>query len=97
MTIGLPPGTYQLLTYEYVPDILERRDPHRAGHLAHAAQARQRGELVAVGAVGSPPTGALLVFADVDPAVLEHYAHADPYQQAGLVTGHHVAPWTVVG
>jgi uncharacterized protein YciI len=96
MTIGLPAGTYQLLTYEYVPDVLERRDPYRQAHLAHAAQARQRGDLVAVGAVGSPPTGALLVFADVAPAVVEAYAQADPYLHAGLVTGHHVAPWTVV-
>jgi uncharacterized protein YciI len=96
MSIGLSPGTYQLLTYDYVPDILERRDPHRAAHLDHAAQARSRGDLLAVGAVGSPPTGALLVFADVDPALVEAYAQADPYRMAGLVTGHRVAPWTVV-
>lgn len=25
---------HQLLLYDYVPDILERREPHREGHLA---------------------------------------------------------------
>lgn len=96
MTIGLPLGTYQVLTYDYVPDVLERRDPYRPAHLAHAAQARERGDLVGAGALGSPPSGALFVFGDVDPATVEAFVHADPYHHAGLVTGHRVRPWTVV-
>lgn len=97
MTVpALPTGTYQVLTYDYVADVLERRDPYRPAHLEHARQAQRRGELVNVGAVGSPPVGALFVFADVDPSVVQEYARADPYVQAGLVTGHRVQPWTVV-
>jgi len=30
------PPKYTLLTYEYVPDILEKRGPYREGHLAAA-------------------------------------------------------------
>jgi hypothetical protein len=97
MTIGLPSGSYLVLTYDYVPDIAERRGPHRPGHLEHARQARERGELVAIGALGTPPTGALLVFTDVPPDTVKRYAELDPYQQAGLVTGYRVSPWTVVG
>lgn len=93
---SLTPGTYQLLIYDYVPDVLERRDPYRAAHLDHARAAQQRGELLNVGAVGTPPSGAVFVFADIDQTALEAFAAADPYVEAGLVTGRRVEPWTVV-
>lgn len=90
-------GSYLLLTYHYVSDILERRDPFRAGHLDHARRSKERGELVNIGAVGSPPSGGVLVFRDVDPALVERYAAEDPYVTAGLVTSYSVEPWNVVG
>ncbi|MGB9373379.1 MAG: YciI family protein [Jiangellales bacterium] len=93
---SLDPGTYLVLTYDYVPDILDRRDPVRPAHLEHAQAAKERGDLLNVGAVGSPPTGALFVFADVGPEAVETYAGADPYVTAGLVTARRVDPWTVV-
>jgi uncharacterized protein len=97
MTVpSLQPGSYQLLFYDYVPDILARRDPYRSGHLEHARAAKERGELLNVGAVGSPPVGAVFVFADIDPAAIETYAAADAYVMAGLVTDRRVEPWTVV-
>ena len=97
MTVpSLPPGSYLLLVYDYVPDVLERRGPHRDAHLGHARAAKESGELVNVGAVGQPPTGAVLVFADVPAEVVEAYAEADPYTAAGLVTAWRVEPWTVV-
>lgn len=34
-----PPPKFMILEYKYVPDILEKRTPHRAAHLA-AAQAK---------------------------------------------------------
>lgn len=92
----LAPGSYLLLSYDYVPDILERRDPFRPAHLEHARAAKESGELLNVGAVGAPPTGALFVFADVDPGRLDRFAEADPYVRAGLVTARRVQPWTVV-
>jgi hypothetical protein len=92
----LAPGSYLLLGYDYVPDILERRDPFRPAHLEHARAAKERGDLLNVGAVGSPPTGALFVFAEVDPELVEQFADADPYVRAGLVTARRVQPWTVV-
>ena len=93
---SLEPGSYLVLTYDYVPDILERRDPVRPAHLEHASAAKDRGDLLNVGAVGRPPTGALFVFADVAAEAVEAYAEADPYVTAGLVTAHRVEPWTVV-
>lgn len=89
-------GTFKLLTYDYVPDILERRDPYRPRHLAAIEAAVADGRMVAAGAVGTPPTGGLLVFADVDDAVIRAYAEADPYVVNGLVTAWRIEPWTVV-
>lgn len=97
MTVpSLEPGSYLLLLYDYVSDILERRDPFREAHLDAARSAKERGHLLNVGAVGSPPSGAVFVFADTDVAAVEAYAAADPYVTAGLVTGRRVEPWTVV-
>jgi len=97
MTVpSLQPGSYHLLFYDYVADIMVRRAPFRAAHLDHARTAKERGDLLNVGAVGSPPTGAVLVFADIDVTAIESYAEADPYVTAGLVTDRRVEPWTVV-
>ena len=90
-------GSYLMLTYHYVPDLLDRRDPSRAGHLEHAREAKERGELVNIGAVGSPPTGGVLVFHNVGVATVERYAAEDPYVTAGLVTSHSIESWNVVG
>lgn len=97
MTVpSLTPGSYLLLFYDYVADVLERRGPYRDAHLDHARAAKERGLLVNVGAVGQPPTGAVFVFTDVAFDLVEAYADADPYTAAGLVTARRVEPWTVV-
>jgi uncharacterized protein YciI len=85
----------QALTYEYVPDLLERRGEHRAAHLARIEEWLERGELVIAGAVGDPPHGALFGFA-ADPERVEEYVAGDPYVIAGLVVSHRIEPWTVV-
>lgn len=92
----MDPGTYKLLTYDYVPDILERRDPYRPGHLAAIEAAIADGRMTAAGAVGAPPTSAILVFTDVDDEVIRAYAEDDPYVVNGLVTDWRIDPWTVV-
>jgi hypothetical protein len=84
------------LTYEYVPDVLERRAPHRDAHLALAAEWEERGELVVAGALGDPPHGAMFGFGVDDPARIEDFVAADPYVKAGLVTARRVEPWNVV-
>ena len=82
-----------VLFYDYVEDILERRAPHRETHLARIkADAR----ITMAGALGDPPTGALIVFDVDDPAVVEEFAAGDPYVLEGLVTQRRVVPWKVV-
>lgn len=84
------------LHYDYVEDIVERRAPHRAAHLELVGRYKEEGRVVMGGAVGDPPHGALIVFRVGDAADVEAFVTADPYVEAGLVTGWRVEPWTVV-
>ncbi len=84
----------QLLLYDYVEDIVERRAPHRGEHLDLIGEWVADGRVVAGGATGDPPAGALIVFREgADPAA---FAAIDPYVREGLVTAWRVEPWTVV-
>jgi uncharacterized protein YciI len=88
--------THQILFYDYVADILERRGPYREAHLAGIRAEREAGRLVMAGPVGDPPHGAVIVFGDVEAAVIETFARSDPYVEAGLVTAWRIEPWNVV-
>ena len=90
------PVVHQVLFYDYVADVLERRAPHREAHLAAARACKEDGRIVMAGALGNPPNGAMFVFAVDDPAEIDAFVAADPYVRNGLVTGHRVVPWTVV-
>ena len=78
-----------VLFYDYVPDIVERRGPHRERHLALMAE---HGCILG-GALGEPPHGAAIVFEDE--ASAEAFRAADPYVEHGLVTGSRIVPWTI--
>jgi hypothetical protein len=88
------PERLQLLRYEYVDDMAERRAPHREAHLELIQRYHGDGRLPVAGAAGDPPSSGLLGFRE------EADAHAfrdeDPYVEAGLVTRWTVEPWTVV-
>jgi uncharacterized protein YciI len=82
------------LTYEVVNDFVTRRQPFREEHLRLARQAQARGDLLMAGAVGDPPSGALLVFTSAVTA--DEFARRDPYVVNRLVTRWAVQPWHVV-
>lgn len=90
------PVIHQVLFYDYVADVLERRAPFREAHLAAARRYKEDGKIVMAGALGKPPTGAMFVFLVDDPAQIDAFVAADPYVRNGIVTGHRVVPWTVV-
>ena len=85
-----------LLLYTYVPDMAQRRGPHREAHLANIAAEKQAGRVILAGALGSPPTGGAIVFQGVAPAHIEKFIAEDPYVEAGLVTERRIEPWTLV-
>jgi uncharacterized protein len=88
-------GAYHVLFYDYVPDILERREPHRDAHLARLREWAADGRMVAAGALGDPPTGAAIVFRVDDPGQIEDYLRGDPYVVAGLVADWRIEPWSL--
>ena len=90
------PEPLQLLHYDYVEDVVERRGPHRGDHLALVARWHDDGRIVMAGAVGDPPHGALFVLRASDPAAAEAFMAEDPYVAAGLVRDWRVEPWNVV-
>ena len=90
------PERLQLLIYDYVEDIVERRAPHRDAHLAHIARWKDEGRVVIAGAIGDPPHGGLLAMRVDDAAAVEEFVNDDPYAKAGLVKAWRVEPWTVV-
>jgi uncharacterized protein YciI len=89
------PAVHHALFYDYVEDVVKRRAPYRADHLALAKHWKADGRIVLGGALGTPPTGALLVFAVDDPAEVEAFVAVDPYVLNGIVTAHRVVPWTI--
>ena len=50
-----PRGPHQLLVYEYGPDALERRKPHRPAHLALTEEYFADGRLVVAAFVARDP------------------------------------------
>lgn len=82
-----------VLFYDYVENVLERRAPHREAHLARIGAQSQ---ITLAGAVGNPPTGAIIVFDVDDPSVVEEFAAADPYVLEGLVTQRRIEPLALV-
>jgi uncharacterized protein YciI len=87
---------HYILFYDYVPDILEKRGPHRAGHLALAKEAVAGGAMVLAGAFADPVDGAAFLWSVADPAPIEAFVAADPYVAAGLVTSWRIRLWTTV-
>ncbi|GIW18871.1 YciI family protein [Tepidiforma sp.] len=83
-----------VLSYDYVPDVLERREPFRPAHLALIREYFEAGRLRLAGAIGEPVRGALIVFTDPDAAA--EFVLRDPYVLNGLVTAHRIEPWHVV-
>lgn len=84
----------KLLIYDYVEDVVERRAPFRPAHLELIGGWVDDGRVLAGGATGDPPTGAVIVFSENgDP---EEFVAVDPYVREGLVTAWRVEPWAVV-
>jgi uncharacterized protein len=93
------PAKQYLLRYDYIPDVLEKRGPHREGHLGLAKKLIDEGKCLSGGPTGPvdvsvPPTGALFIFTDVESAKM--FVQEDPYVSNGIVTGHSIEEWNVL-
>ncbi|CAI7819178.1 unnamed protein product [Closterium sp. NIES-53] len=94
---GADPKQLFAVIYEYVPDIVTRREKFREEHVQLCRSLAADGKMVAGAATGNPPTGALLIVrANNREEVARDLIEADPYVTEGLVTRHSVEPWTPV-
>ena len=84
-----------LVTYSYPTDMLERRQPHRAEHLAHLQRGVEEGKLVFAAAFTDPVDGAVLLVEADDAGDIVSWVGSDPYARAGLIRGVGVRELTV--
>lgn len=87
---------HHLLLYEYVPDMAQRRGPHREAHLERIRAEQAAGRVVLAGALGDPPSAGAIVWRGVSRADIEAFVADDPYMQAGLIPSWRLEPWTLV-
>jgi uncharacterized protein YciI len=85
-----------LLLYTYVEDMAERRGPYREEHLANIRAERDAGHITLAGALGTPASGAAIVWTGVAPEDIERFTAADPYVINGLVTSQRIERWNLV-
>lgn len=85
-----------VLTYQSVPDIMDRRGPFREEHIALLKKLQSKGHLLLAGAFVGDPPGAVFIFQGQDDSAAKSFAQADPYVVAGLVEKWTVRQWTTV-
>ena len=90
------PATRFVLFYDYAENVVEKRAPFRADHLALAREYVDRGEIEMAGAFADPVDGAAFVFTVDDRSRVEAFVAADPYVANGLVPSWRIREWTVV-
>jgi uncharacterized protein YciI len=81
-----------LVTYGYVPDMENRRDPYRQEHLEWLRGLAAEGRLLLAGALNDPVDSAVLVFRDEDALTVRRLLIDDPYARGNLITAVSVRP-----
>jgi uncharacterized protein len=79
------------LFYEMAPDGYERISENLVQHRVRVHEFHDRGVLLAAGALGSPPEGALSIMTSREAA--EEFAAADPFVTGGVVESWRVVQW----
>merc|ERR1719499_2765145 len=79
---------HKVVFYDYVEDILEKRGPYRADHIAMFLRLKGEGKLVIGGAFDNPTDSAILVMSGVTNEEIEQFIHSDPYYINGLIKGY---------
>ena len=85
-----------VLTYETVPDMIDRRQPYRAEHIEMLKKCEAEGKMELAGAFVGDPAGSMLIFKGETDEVARQFAEADPYVTNGLVLKWRIREWTTV-
>jgi uncharacterized protein len=81
-----------LVTYRYVPDMAERRGPHRQAHLAWLREQAAAGTVLLAGATRDPVDTAVIIVRAATGHEVRALLLDDPYAAADLITGVTVRP-----
>eukprot|EP00899_Mesostigma_viride_P006285 jgi/Mesvir1/15658/Mv03262-RA.1 len=95
-TPGQNESKYFMLLYDYVDGMLEKRTPHRPGHVALAKEYAARDQLLLAGAWAEKVDGGAFVFKVPSKADVQAFVDHDPYVKNGLVTKSRIEEWMVV-
>jgi uncharacterized protein YciI len=77
--------------YEVAPGALPKAMEHFPAHRARLDEFHARGELIAGGPLGMPPTGAMAIFNSREAA--EAFIQGDPFVVHGLVATWRIVEW----
>eukprot|EP00472_Partenskyella_glossopodia_P006661 CAMPEP_0197534374 /NCGR_PEP_ID=MMETSP1318-20131121/46937_1 /TAXON_ID=552666 /ORGANISM="Partenskyella glossopodia, Strain RCC365" /LENGTH=124 /DNA_ID=CAMNT_0043091617 /DNA_START=15 /DNA_END=389 /DNA_ORIENTATION=+ len=83
-----------MLVYDYVEDVLEKRTPHRPGHLQLIKEGMEAGNVIMAGALANPPDKAYIVMSSEEAAA--EFSKVDPYVLNGVVTSYSIREWNTV-
>ncbi|MGH3647115.1 MAG: YciI family protein [Micromonosporaceae bacterium] len=81
-----------LVLYSYVPDMTERRTPHREAHLAWLREHADAGRILLAGATQDPVDTAVIVVRAADQHAARTLLLDDPYAAANLINAVSVRP-----
>ena len=84
------------VAYGYVPEMEERRGPHRADHLAFLKDLAAKDLMMLAGALTDPVDGGWIVVRAESAAAAKEMMDADPYATAGLIRSVTVRPIAIV-
>mmetsp|Transcript_22347 Transcript_22347/g.26906 ORF Transcript_22347/g.26906 Transcript_22347/m.26906 type:complete len:137 (+) Transcript_22347:3-413(+) len=85
-----------MLTYTYVPDILEKRGPYRAEHLSLAQAQIDEGNMLMAGPLAEPVDGAMFLWNCDNTDMIEEFVKNDSYVKGGLVPSYTIREWSVL-
>jgi uncharacterized protein YciI len=77
--------------YDVAPGALSKVMEHFPAHRARLDEFHARGELIAAGPLGMPPTGAMAIFTSRESA--EAFIQGDPFVVNGLVATWRIVEW----
>jgi uncharacterized protein YciI/uncharacterized protein YndB with AHSA1/START domain len=89
---GRVAGLKAVVFYDSAPDVLEKAPLHYPAHLARVQAFAGRGELLAVGLLGSPLDGSMAVFVSREAA--EEFVREDPFVLNGVVAKATIKDWS---
>ena len=90
------PKKLQILRYNYVDNMVEKRNPFRKAHISHIQSYSSTNKIKMAGAVGNAEEGLFIFNGSVSKEEIASFYKNDPYFQNNLVAKYSISDYTVV-